>query len=101
MLRTAPAPDDGPLARAAGDEVVRRGVVQQRPEALDIRLGPLVVQRRRLGRLRQLDGEDHEGNAIKFSNQANELGIDIHTIGIGSDLGGLVPIRSGNNDVKD
>ena len=33
------------------------------------------------------DGEDHEGNAIKFSNQANELGIDIHTIGIGSDLG--------------
>ena len=47
------------------------------------------------------DGEDHEGNAIKFSNQANELGIDIHTIGIGSDLGGLVPIRSGDNDVKD
>ena len=26
MLRTAPAPDDGPLARAAGDEVVRRGL---------------------------------------------------------------------------
>jgi len=47
------------------------------------------------------DGEDHEGNAIKFSNQASELGIDIHTIGIGSDLGGLVPIRSVNNDAKD
>ena len=47
------------------------------------------------------DGEDHEGNAIRFSNQANELGIDIHTIGIGSDLGGLVPIRSKKNDSKD
>ena len=61
LLRTAPAPDDGPLARAAGDEVVRRGVVEQRPEALDIRLGPLVVERRRLCRLRQLDGEHDEG----------------------------------------
>mgnify|MGYP003311480819 CR=1 FL=1 len=36
LVWTAPAPDDGPLARAAGDEVVRRGVVQQRPEALEI-----------------------------------------------------------------
>ena len=47
------------------------------------------------------DGEDHEGNAIKFSNQASELGIDIHAIGIGSDLGGLVPIRSSENGALD
>ena len=47
------------------------------------------------------DGEDHEGNAIKFSSQASELGITIHTLGIGSDLGGLVPIRSGVNGAID
>ncbi len=61
MLRTAPAPDDGPRARAAGDEVVRRGVFKQWSEALYIRLRPLVVQRRGFRRLRQLDGEHDEG----------------------------------------
>jgi len=38
------------------------------------------------------DGEDHEGDAINLAKKAAEIGIEIHTIGIGSNSGGLIPI---------
>ena len=47
------------------------------------------------------DGEDHEGNAINLSKQANDLDISIHTVGIGSNMGGLIPINFNSDDTKD
>ena len=43
------------------------------------------------------DGEDHEGDAIHLANKASEIGIEIHTIGIGSNTGGLIPTLKNNN----
>jgi len=43
------------------------------------------------------DGEDHEGDAINLAKKASEIGIEIHTIGIGSNAGGLIPIVKKNN----
>jgi len=47
------------------------------------------------------DGEDHEGNAIDLSKQASDLDISIHTVGIGSNMGGLIPINLDSGDNKD
>ena len=46
------------------------------------------------------DGEDHEGNAIDLSKQASDLDISIHTVGIGSNMGGLIPINLDSGDTK-
>ena len=46
------------------------------------------------------DGEDHEGNAIDLSKQASDLDISIHTVGIGSNIGGLIPINLDSDDTK-
>ena len=43
------------------------------------------------------DGEDHEGDAINLAKKASEIGIEIHTIGIGSNTGGLIPIVENDN----
>ena len=43
------------------------------------------------------DGEDHEGDAINLAKKASEIGIEIHTIGIGSNSGGLIPIVKNDN----
>ena len=43
------------------------------------------------------DGEDHEGDAINLAKKASEIGIEIHTIGIGSNTGGLIPIVKNDN----
>ena len=42
------------------------------------------------------DGEDHEGEAIELANQAVKNGLSIHTIGVGSEMGGLIPLNNGN-----
>ena len=47
------------------------------------------------------DGEDHEGNAIDLSKQASNLDISIHTVGVGSDMGGLIPINFNSDGTKD
>ena len=47
------------------------------------------------------DGEDHEGNAIALASKANEVGIEIHTIGVGSNIGGLIPIKNNQSDNLD
>jgi Ca-activated chloride channel family protein len=44
------------------------------------------------------DGEGHQGEAITLAKQAQELGIIIHTMGVGTSAGGPIPIfdNSGN-----
>ena len=44
------------------------------------------------------DGEDHEGDAVDLSKNALALGIEVHTIGIGSNAGSLIPVLSKNKD---
>ena len=39
------------------------------------------------------DGEDHEGDASDVAEEANEEGIKIFTIGVGSEKGGPIPIK--------
>ena len=38
------------------------------------------------------DGEDHQGEAITLVEQARDLGIIIHTLGVGTPAGGPIPI---------
>lgn len=39
------------------------------------------------------DGEDHEGDAARIAEEANEQGIRIFTIGVGNVKGGPIPIK--------
>jgi Ca-activated chloride channel family protein len=43
------------------------------------------------------DGENHEGNAIEMAEKANENGIKIYTIGLGSPQGVPIPVTAGQN----
>ena len=40
------------------------------------------------------DGENHEDDAIKKAEEAEELGIFVHTVGMGSAEGGPIPIKN-------
>ena len=40
------------------------------------------------------DGENHEDDAIKKAQEAEELGIFVHTIGMGSAEGGPIPVKN-------
>jgi len=42
------------------------------------------------------DGEDHQGEAITLAEQARDLGIIIHTLGVGTPTGGPIPIYDDN-----
>jgi Ca-activated chloride channel family protein len=49
------------------------------------------------------DGEDHEGEAIGIAEKASQTGIIIHTVGVGSISGSLIPVtdkNSGNTSYK-
>ena len=47
------------------------------------------------------DGEDHQGEAILLAESARELGIIIHTLGVGTSAGGPIPIYDdGGNRVE-
>ncbi|PID55984.1 hypothetical protein CSB45_13605 [candidate division KSB3 bacterium] len=39
------------------------------------------------------DGEGHEGDPIEMAEEAGKLGINIYTVGIGSEKGELIPLR--------
>lgn len=39
------------------------------------------------------DGEDHEGEAIEIAKKAADLGFTIHTIGVGTVAGSLIPVQ--------
>jgi Ca-activated chloride channel family protein len=45
------------------------------------------------------DGENHEGDAIQAAQEAQEKGMIIHTMGIGSAEGAPIPIYQGNRRV--
>lgn len=38
------------------------------------------------------DGEDHEGEAVRTARKAAELGMTIHTVGVGTVSGSLIPV---------
>ena len=40
------------------------------------------------------DGEDHEGQALELANRAVKAGLEIYTVGVGSETGSLIPVRS-------
>lgn len=42
------------------------------------------------------DGENHEGDAIEAAEQANENGIKVYTIGMGSPGGAPIPVKQGS-----
>ena len=44
------------------------------------------------------DGEDHEGQAIELAHQAVKSGLGIHTVGVGSEVGGLILVKSENGN---
>ena len=46
------------------------------------------------------DGEDHQGKAVHLAEQAHEMGIIIHTLGVGTLEGGPIPIFDGNGKRK-
>ena len=43
------------------------------------------------------DGEDHEGEMIDLSKKASKNGFTINTVGVGSNLGSLIPIKNKKN----
>lgn len=45
------------------------------------------------------DGENHEDDAIEKAKQAEDLGIFVHTIGMGSVEGGPIPIKNRNGRI--
>jgi Ca-activated chloride channel family protein len=45
------------------------------------------------------DGEDHQGNAIEAAKAANQDGVIIYTIGLGSESGVPIPTSHGNGNV--
>ena len=49
------------------------------------------------------DGEDHEGKAIAIAEKAAQTGIIIHTVGVGSVSGSLIPVldkKTGDTSYK-
>ena len=44
------------------------------------------------------DGEDHEGQAIELAHQAVKSGLEINTVGVGSEVGGLILVKSENGN---
>lgn len=44
------------------------------------------------------DGEDHEGQAIDLASQSAQAGLMVNTIGVGSEIGSLIPVKGKNGD---
>lgn len=44
------------------------------------------------------DGEDHEGQALEFAREVASTGIIIHTVGVGTHIGGLIPVFNDNGN---
>ena len=44
------------------------------------------------------DGEDHQGEAIALAEKAQEKGIIIHSLGVGTSAGGPIPIHDDNGN---
>jgi len=48
------------------------------------------------------DGEDHEGTAIDLAERASSQGMIIHTVGVGTETGSLIPLieKNGSREYK-
>ena len=46
------------------------------------------------------DGEDHEGQAIDLASKASDRGMVIHTVGVGTESGSLIPVI-GKNGIRE
>ena len=46
------------------------------------------------------DGEDHEGEAVDLARQASKKGMFIHTVGVGTESGSLIPSLDKNGAVE-
>lgn len=46
------------------------------------------------------DGEDHEENTVSLAEEAKKQGIKIYTIGVGTEKGGPIPIRSNGSVIS-
>ena len=46
------------------------------------------------------DGEDHEGQSVDLAKKASKNGFIIHTVGVGSNMGGLIPLVGDNLSFK-
>ena len=46
------------------------------------------------------DGEDHEGQSVDLAKKASKNGFIIHTVGVGSNMGGLIPLVGDNLSLK-
>lgn len=47
------------------------------------------------------DGEDHEGHAVQVAREAAKTGIVVHTIGVGTTIGSLIPLFDEKGDRLD
>ena len=45
------------------------------------------------------DGEEHQGEVILLAEQAKELGVIIHSVGVGSNMGGPIPIYDKDGEI--
>lgn len=45
------------------------------------------------------DGEDHEGEAVSLAKQASKKGMVIHTVGVGTQSGSLIPTVNNNGAI--
>ena len=45
------------------------------------------------------DGEDHEGEAVSLAKQASKKGMVIHTVGVGTQSGSLIPTVNKNGAI--
>ncbi len=45
------------------------------------------------------DGENHSGDALKAVKKANNKGVTVHTIGVGTKEGAPIPLKEGGNQV--
>jgi len=46
------------------------------------------------------DGEDHEENTVSLAEEAKKQGIKIYTIGVGTEKGGPIPIKSNGSVIS-
>lgn len=46
------------------------------------------------------DGENHEDDAIKKAKDATKKGVIVHTIGMGSEQGGPIPLKNNRGQIK-
>tara|TARA_A100001011_G_scaffold385517_1_gene459636 strand:+ start:709 stop:1716 length:1008 start_codon:yes stop_codon:yes gene_type:complete len=45
------------------------------------------------------DGEDHEGEAVELASMSKKNGLKIFTVGVGSELGGLIPEKNRHDKI--